>query len=133
MKILLDTHYLIWVLTEPEKINKKIKDILKSANNEIFISSINFWEISLKSSIGKMTLNNMSVDELYHASEQSNLEVIQLTPEEAVSFHKLPLTKHKDPFDRMLIWQAIINNFSLLTEDRLIKKNYLDYGLKIVE
>lgn len=132
MKILIDTHYLIWILNKPEKIDENIKIILTSSENEIHVSSVNFWEIALKLSIKKLSINNISIDDILNFSLKSNFIFINLTPNESISFHKLPTTEHKDPFDRMLIWQAIYNDFFLLTQDSKIKKYYKEFGLKTV-
>ena len=131
MKILIDTHYLIWLLVSPEKIPKEAKNILLSEENEIICSSVNFWEISLKLSIGKIELENISIDDLFTFSKKSNLQIINLSPLDSVTFHKLPTTEHKDPFDRMLIWQSINNDYYFLTEDKMIKKNYKEFGLRL--
>ena len=132
MKILLDTHYLIWILSSPEKISRKVKNILQSSENEIICSSVNFWEISLKSSIGKIELENISIEDLYESSKESNLQIIDLSPLDSATFYKLPVADHRDPFDRMLIWQSINNGYHFLTKDKLIKENYKKLGLKLV-
>ena len=132
MNILVDTHYLIWILNNPDKINTKIKKLLQSDTNNIYASSINFWEISLKSTLGKISLKNISLEKVYKSTMESNITILNLTPQEAISFYKLPLTKHQDPFDRMLIWQAIYNNYFFLTEDKYIKNNYTKFGLKLI-
>ena len=131
MKILVDTHYLIWILMFPEKISTKIKKILQSNQNEIICSAVNFWEISLKINLNKIKLENINVDTLYSYAQKSNFQIINLLPSDTITFYKLPITKHKDPFDRMLIWQSINNNYYFLTQDKLIK-NYQKYGLKLV-
>lgn len=132
MNILIDTHYLLWVLSKPEKIGKKTLSVLNDPENCIFASSVNFWEISLKSSIGKMVLQNTSVDEIFLTAKKSNINMIGLTPEESATYYNLPPTNHKDPFDRMLIWQAICNDFYFLTEDSSVMKYYSKHGLKLV-
>ncbi len=132
MKILIDTHYLIWILNQPEKIDEDKKSILTSSKNEIYVSSVNFWEIALKLSINKISIKNISIDDILDFSLKSNLIFINLTPRESILFHKLPVTEHKDPFDRMLIWQAVYNDFYFLTQDNKIKELYKGFGLKII-
>ena len=132
MKIILDTHYLIWVLSNKKKLNKKDKEIISSNKNDFFVSVINFWELSLKYSIGKIELKNISLDDIYKATADANINILPLSPIESISYYKLPKTEHKDPFDRMLIWQAIKNDMHLLTRDKSIIENYYQFGLKTV-
>ena len=132
MKILVDTHCLLWILNNPERLSQAKRHVLGLDTTEVYASSVNFWEISLKSAIGKIKLKKYSVDEIVQNVNESNIQMINLTPEEAISYHKLPITEHKDPFDRMLIWQAIQNDYHFMTEDTLIKKYSEKYRVKIV-
>jgi PIN domain nuclease of toxin-antitoxin system len=80
-------------------------NILKDSSNEIHISSISFWEISLKFSFGKLSLDGCTPDELPSLATQMGLEIIDATADELSSIHKLP-NIHKYPFDRLIIHQA---------------------------
>ena len=115
---LLDTHVLLWWLTAPEKISSAGHQIIANRNNIIFISSVSFWEVSIKNSLGKLTLpNNMLT-----LSKSEGFKVLPLQPEEGLSVADLPHI-HQDPFDRILIAQAKYNNLILLTRDQKIQ-NY---------
>lgn len=131
MKYLLDTHSFLWALFEDEKLTKKIKEIILNPDNEIYVSIVSFWEISLKYSIGKLSLRGISPEDLPEKAREFGIEVLQITRKEASTFHKLPKTGHKDPFDRMLIWQPINTGATLISKDKGIKR-YESYGLSIL-
>ena len=129
MNLLLDTHTLLWALFTPELLSSKARDALESPENDILASSISLWEISLKFSLGKLTLASITPTELPDVIEQTGFKLIEPTVEEYAGFYQLPRTSHKDPFDRMLIWQAIQNNFTLITKDGQLD-DYTTIGLK---
>ncbi|MBL8025320.1 MAG: type II toxin-antitoxin system VapC family toxin [Fibrobacteres bacterium] len=134
MKILIDTHYLIWILNNEKCIPHSIREILEADDTEVFASAVNFWEISLKAALGKIDLKGHTVSEIYRTALKSNIGFINLTPDESISFSNLPvIAEHKDPFDRMLVWQAIKNDFYFLTADSKIVNNYAKFELKILK
>lgn len=132
MKYLLDTHYLLWAVADTRKLSKKIKEIIKNPENQIFISTTSFWEISLKSSLGKLTITGFSPEDLPDACEQMGFNILPLSATDSSTYHQLKATYHKDPFDRMLIWQAICNDFILISADVNVKI-YRSEGLWILE
>lgn len=130
MKYLLDTHYLIWALADTKKIPKKISALITDPENEIAVSAISFWEISLKSVLGKLTLTGFSPEDLPPACTQMGFTIIPISADDASKYHHLIANHHRDPFDRMLIWQAINNHYTLLSADKAIRK-YTSEGLSI--
>lgn len=90
---------------------------------------ITFWEISLKYAIGKLELENISPEELPGISKETGFETLDLSETEVSSFHKLPKSSHKDPFDRIVIWQAILNDLILISKDKNFSL-YEENGLK---
>ncbi|MES2331619.1 MAG: type II toxin-antitoxin system VapC family toxin [Bacteroidota bacterium] len=130
MKYLLDTHYLIWALTDTKKISKKIVNLITDPENEIVVSAISFWEISLKSSLGKLRITGFSPEDLPSACLQMGFTIIPISAEDASKYHHLSASHHRDPFDRMLIWQAINNSYTLISADKTIRK-YINEGLLI--
>lgn len=130
MKFLLDTHYLLWAITDTKKLSGKVKDLITNPDNPVTVSAVSFWEISLKSSLGKLEITGFSPEDLPAACMQTGFDIIPLSAEDSSTYHKLKVTYHKDPFDRMLIWQAIRNDYILLSVDSLIKK-YVPEGLKL--
>lgn len=129
MNLLLDTHTLIWSIFDPKKLSPKARSFIEDPQNLIFVSAVNFWEISLKFSLGKLELSGVTPDEIPGLAVESGFELITLLPEETSSYHKLKGEWHRDPFDRMLIWQAIQQNLILISKDKMLI-NYKDDGLK---
>ncbi|HAV56641.1 MAG TPA: PIN domain nuclease [Acinetobacter junii] len=129
MDYLLDTHVLLWHFVLPKKLSNNIKTILLDLKSNIFISTVSLWEIALKVSIGKLDLKGKNPDDIPEAARSLGFNFLNLDPHTAASFYKLPRYKNKDPFDRMLAWQAINEKFILLSKD----KGFDDYqkeGLK---
>lgn len=131
MTYLLDTHYLIWTITDTNKLSKRIREIITNPTNKIVVSTISFWEISLKSSLGKMELKGFSPEDLPGLSIQMGFTLIPLSARDSSTYHLLKATYHKDPFDRMLIWEAISNDYTFISVDANIKR-YVSEGLKIL-
>jgi len=129
MKYLIDTHILLWALISPERIPSRIIKALEKAE-KVFVSSITFWEISLKYSIGKLNLSNITPEELPEISIKSGFNILEVDSKIMSAFHKLPRKSHKDPFDRMLIWVAIQNNLELISIDEHFS-DYRENGLKL--
>jgi len=128
---LIDTHILLWTIFSSEKISQKVKSILINSDLVKFVSVVSFWEISLKFSLKKIDLEGIQPDYLPNTAKDSHFEILNLTPEIASSYHKLPHGEHKDPFDRMLAWQAIREGCILLTSDKEFS-NYKQHGLRVV-
>ena len=117
MKYLLDTHVLLWALFEPTKISAHARKIIENPENDVRVSAISFWEISLKYQIGKLELGNCVPDDLPTQVQPMRFEVDPMDAGLLASSHRLPLDGHKDPFDRLLAWQAIQKNMVLITKD----------------
>jgi len=130
MKYILDTHTFLWSLFDTTKLPRPVIDILLNEANDIYVSTITFWEISLKYSIGKLSLNNVLPDDLPAYSKKSGFEIISFDDKIASSFYKLPRVEHFDPIDRLLIWQAINSDMIIITKDDKFKE-YIQYGLRI--
>ena len=130
MNFLLDTHYLIWTITDTKKISGKVKGAIVDPQNGIFVSTISFWEISLKSSLGKLAIKGFSASDLPDLCDQMGFRIETLSSHDSSTYHLLKANHHKDPFDKMLIWQAISNDFTLISEDKNIKQ-YESIGLKV--
>lgn len=128
---LLDTHTFLWSAFAPEKLSKPAYAVLSDADSRIYVSSVTFWEIALKTSIGKLTLTGCESDELPEIASRLGYSHLSLEADEAAAFHRLPRRKHKDPFDRMLIWQAIYRQLVLISKDGAFEK-YRTLGLQAI-
>jgi PIN domain nuclease of toxin-antitoxin system len=131
MTYLLDSHTLIWTIIDPGKLSAKALKILEATENQIAVSSVSFWEISLKHALGKLELRGIEPQELPALCKTIGFESIALLPQEAATYNQLEATWHRDPFDRMLIWQAIKNNFTIISQDKLFN-NYKSSGLNVL-
>ncbi|MCD6013245.1 MAG: DNA-binding protein [Flavipsychrobacter sp.] len=131
MTYLLDTHIMFWIITDTRKLTRRVKDIIADPDNTIIVSTVSFWEVSLKCSLGKLEIMERSPDDLPGACLQIGFEIEPLSAGDSSTFHNLKATYHKDPFDRMLIWQAIRNNYTLISADKDVKK-YASEGLKVL-
>ncbi|MGG7054051.1 type II toxin-antitoxin system VapC family toxin [Nitrosomonas sp. ANs5] len=129
-RYLLDTHSLLWSIWQPEKLGAQALAVLENTNNPVFVSSISLWEISLKYSLGKLNLGCKPSD-LLPIMDEMGFERMILSFEEAALFYQLPRIAHKDPFDRMLIWQAISNDLVLISKDGHFGQ-YNQFGLQVI-
>ncbi len=130
MNCLLDTHAFLWAAFSPDKLSAKAREAICSAENQVCISSVSFWEISLKYTLGKIELSNCSPADMPDIATQMGIEIIQLGATETASFYQLPKVAHKDPFDRMIIWQAIQQQRILVSKDANFPE-YRQFGLKV--
>ena len=130
MNGLLDTRTFLWAAFSPASLSSGAKKEIRSADNRICLSTISFWEISLKFALGKIELKNCGPDDMRGIATQMHLEIIQPTARETASFHQLPRIKHKDPFDRMIVWQAIQQSLVLISKDADFSQ-YGKFGLKV--
>ena len=128
MTYLLDTHTLLWTLFEDEKLSEKTRDAISNAENEIYVSVLSDWEISLKYALGKLELEGITPDELPEKAKEIDIETMDLSEEDVITFYKLPRLKHKDPFDRLIIWQAIRRDLPLISKDKSME-DYQPFGL----
>ena len=121
MSFLLDTCSFLWVTLKPEELSRKFVDCFSDPDNTVFLSSVTVWEIGIKYSIGKLALP--VAPSLFIPKERKNHLISRLELIEADTFHleNLPFI-HKDPFDRMLVCQAIERSLTILTPDPLIRK-----------
>ncbi|MEM9777157.1 MAG: type II toxin-antitoxin system VapC family toxin [Chloroflexota bacterium] len=130
MIYMLDTHYILWSLFEPEKIPQNIRAILENEADTKKISAVSLWEISLKYSLGKLELNGTEPEEIYRTLLDAGFEMVELDNELLITYYHLPKKeKHRDPFDRLLIWQAMKRGYTVITAD----KSFLSYeNLKVL-
>ena len=133
MNYLLDTHILLWLLYEPPKIPKSIRLILEDEEDVKYVSGVSLWEISLKYSLGKLDLGDSTPSEIFDYLPDDGLEIIDLNSDLLATYYQLAKKEtHRDPFDRLLVWQAISEGYTLLSVDSSFQQ-YLEDGLKLVQ
>ena len=131
MNYLLDTHTFLWAAFATNNLSVRAKKEIRSVENRVCLSTISFWEISLKYALGKIELENCKPDDMPNIAAQMHIEIIQPSAQETASFYRLPKVKHKDPFDRMIIWQAIQQPLVLISKDANFPE-YKEFGLKVI-
>lgn len=112
MNILIDTHIFLWAVAEPTKIRADKRAQLETSANTIYVSSVTVAEMMIKASIGKLQVDYDPVA----IAQQSGFTLLDFRAQDALLLKIMPFY-HKDPFDRMLIAQSIVNGYWLMTED----------------
>ncbi|MBN8576494.1 MAG: type II toxin-antitoxin system VapC family toxin [Cytophagales bacterium] len=128
MSYLIDTHVLLWAIGTSHNLPVSVKDIL--TKEIIYVSSTSWWEISIKFRLGKLKLGDKTPDDFLVASRSLEFKELQLTEIETSLFYKLELLT-KDPFDRILVWQAMHHNLTLISKDNRLAV-YEKLGLKLI-
>ena len=118
MNYLLDTHTFIWWLNDSPELSSTAKKIISNPENSIFVSHASYWEIAIKVSIGRLTFPLESIES---ELQINGFELLTIKTSHILYSASLPM-HHRDPFDRMLIAQAQIENLSLVTIDQHIQK-----------
>ncbi|HQV22524.1 MAG: type II toxin-antitoxin system VapC family toxin [Moraxellaceae bacterium] len=125
MKYLLDTHALLWFLSGDEALSKTARLCIENEANEIFVSMASLWEITIKSSLGKLklatTLEEMFIDKL----SDNDIQVLKIDTSHLIYVHTLPFY-HRDPFDRLIASQSLVENMPLISKDLIMD----DYGVQ---
>jgi len=122
MRCLLDTHALIWALSEAKKLPKNVRSMVEDPENEIFVSAASAWEIAIKSALGKI---EFPLVDLGRAAAAAGLVELPVCLRHAVAVRDLPM-HHRDPFDRILVVQALQENLYLVTHDPVLAS----YGVR---
>jgi PIN domain nuclease of toxin-antitoxin system len=130
MKLLLDTHAILWSIAKTKKLSNRVKEAITDTDNDVLVSSISFWEIAIKYNLKKLELPNIDILKIPSICESMGFEYSDLSPVNAITSFQLPYKpEHKDPFDRMLIHLAIKNSYTFVTCDSKAAL-YEDCGLK---
>lgn len=116
MKILLDTHALLWVLTGDKRLSKTAGKIFLDPENSLFFSMTSLWEISIKMSLGKLSLKRGWLKTIQDEMKINTIHWLPIEIAHCAELTKLPF-HHRDPFDRMLIAQAMVEDMLLLSRD----------------
>ena len=127
MRVLLDTHALIWFLEGDKRLSVLAKDAIESAENTKLVSTASSWEIAIKSSLGKLTLPIPFAELVPGKLEKLGFVLLEIKSQHLHTLHDLPL-HHRDPFDRLILAQASTEKISLITCDPHFKA----YGVDII-
>ena len=122
---LLDTHTLLWFLRDSPQLSKKALEII-TTENKVYVSIASLWEIAIKKSIGKLEFEH-SIEKIAELCHEKDILILQIQPKYFDKIIELP-NIHNDPFDRLIIAQAIIENLVIITKDKIIPK----YSVKTI-
>ena len=121
MDILMDTHVALWWVNEHEKLSHKARSILLDESNNLHISIASLWEIAIKTSLGKLSDLNSGASSFQSQMQRMPVNLLHIEQHHTLVVEELPFF-HKDPFDRMLVAQAMIEGMAILTIDENIHK-----------
>lgn len=126
MRLLLDTHTFLWYINGDEKMSAYAKQLIASPSNQCYLSFASLWEMSIKSSLGKLEIP-LPISQLYQKYVLENhIRLLDFDIKYLQNFHDLPF-HHNDPFDRMIIAQSIIENMPIIGCDKVFK----DYDVNV--
>lgn len=127
MKYLLDTSVWLWSLTAAERIRREGRELLAGGRQKIYLSSASSWEIGIKSALGKLRLPEPAASYVPKRMAAQGIKPLPITHSHALAVSELPF-HHNDPFDRILIAQALAEGMAILTADRAFRL----YAVEIV-
>jgi PIN domain nuclease of toxin-antitoxin system len=120
MRILLDTHIFLWFISGDAQLSTNVRDAVRDPDNEVYLSAVSVWEAIVKYQLGKLPLPESPVTYLPKQRELHQIASLALDESSAVQLAKLP-PLHRDPFDRMLICQALQNGLIIATVDSAVR------------
>jgi len=127
MRALLDTHTLLWLVDSPDKLPTAVTAICEDENNALFISIASFWELSIKMSLGKIELEDNALARLQTWCDENTVQLLPMQVSHCQQVQTLPF-HHRDPFDRLLIAQAMCEKLILLSADG----HFTDYAVDVI-
>ncbi len=117
MQFLIDTHFFLWFVSNAKELSKNAKTLIEDEQNEIFISIASLWEISIKTALGKLTING-NYESVINDLTDNSIEILSVNFAHTVEQNRLPF-HHRDPFDRIIISQAIVENMNFISVDAI--------------
>lgn len=122
MRFLLDTHALLWWLADPDRLSAESRDAIMKSSNDIYVSAASAWEIAIKKRIGKL----QAPDDLEVQIDENRFTPLPVEIRHGLAVERLPPI-HRDPFDRMLVIQAQLEDLTVITRDEIIP----EYGISV--
>jgi PIN domain nuclease of toxin-antitoxin system len=122
LRLLLDTHVALWALTDDPRLSRRARALIEDPANDVLVSAASVWEIAIKHALGRGDMP-ISGDQALDWFRQAGYALLPIAPDHAAAVEHLP-DHHRDPFDRLLVAQAIAEPLRLLTRDPLV----LRYG-----
>jgi PIN domain nuclease of toxin-antitoxin system len=116
VRLLADTHVVLWLLSDPGRLDPSAAEALRSPQNEVLVSVASLWEIAIKFAAGKLRLPAAPAEWLHGELAKASLDLLDIDARHALTAGALP-PHHQDPFDRMLVAQALVESLTLVTRD----------------
>ena len=120
MNILLDTHIALWAITDSPRLPSKARELIESPRSSVWISAASIWEIAIKHNLGRGDMP-VSGNDALHYFRDSGYGFLPIEPEHAAAVEELP-QHHADPFDRLLVAQALVEPMRLITSDSMLAR-----------
>jgi PIN domain nuclease of toxin-antitoxin system len=121
MKLLIDSHAIVWWMTDDPRLSSVARQMLGSSQHQRFLSLASLWKLSLKVAAGRLQGIGSTIDNLRQASAKQAIQILPITYEHIVRVESLPL-HHADPFDRLLVAQALEEGLTIVTADRALSR-----------
>lgn len=121
MRLLLDSNVLVWSLSDRKRLTPRVRRMLEDNQNELFVSRVSVWELSIKVAKGKLTMPGSSVRSLLEQIAETGMTVLPIEDAHILRTETVP-HHHRDPFDRILVAQALEGGLTILTSDSEISK-----------
>lgn len=116
MNILVDTQAIIWYAENNPALSSSARQAMDDDSNPCYVSMASFWEMSIKMNLGKLNVKGLSLDEFMQEVEEHGFTTLDITKAHILSSGTLPL-HHRDPFDRLIIAQALVEDWHIITSD----------------
>lgn len=127
MKVLLDTHAFLWLITGDDRLSENARQTFLNTENSLFFSAASLWEICIKKSLGKISLKDGWFQTIQAEMETNTIQWLPIEMTHCAEVTELPF-HHRDPFDRMLIAQAIVEEMKLLSRDSTLS----NYAIELI-
>ncbi|XAZ82030.1 type II toxin-antitoxin system VapC family toxin (plasmid) [Fibrella sp. ES10-3-2-2] len=123
MRLLLDTHILLWVLEEHPSLSTQARDLIQDTANEVFVSSASLFEIAIKTRIGKLHTQRTTSDVVRELDQTLAIQLLPILATHLDAYQVLPLYEdHRDPFDRLLLATAQVEQLTLISDDEKFER-----------
>ena len=117
MRLIFDTHTLLWIVTNDSKLSKKAKSLFLNSKNEILFSFVSIWEMAIKINLGRLSIDQSLKEFIKHHIKGNDIKLLSIELNHILLLENLP-HHHRDPFDRLLICQAIAENLPIISSDK---------------
>lgn len=127
MKLLLDTHAFLWLNDDSERLSQTVKDLCNAGTHEFYLSIASPWEMQIKNQLGKLSLAMPIAELVTKNTQENNIQLLPINLSHISYLEQLP-PHHKDPFDRIIIAQAVVENMTIISVDGI----FADYSVQVI-